>query len=355
MESSRSLQKVQTNLHQSRQHMQEVEQTMQAMRGALETSQELLRKSVMLDDGAGCGGGPGAMFEYQEHPEPKNLEDLAHRLQAQQEATLSKLTQRWEQRFAALESALSSGLEVAAAATTSMNERLTRFVSLAEVLEGAVERVIHSSKDIATLSRKVGQIEDDVACLAQELASDRKDRSEAVSLAQLDAVCEELRRDLRRPVSSDFVEGSGGPGGSGSPQATLSALSQALGEERAERLRLSSEQRRFAAHAERLEQMLQGATEQLALLARAQEMGASPTTSTSTSSSGRLALLASRGSRRSSVGSGSGSRALSRLNIGPIEEGPEEDEGTMRPPKGWEAEPSEPQSDGGIFSRILGR
>eukprot|EP00439_Symbiodinium_sp_Y106_P069679 s2461_g12.t1 len=190
VESSASLQKVQTNLHQSRQHMQEVEQTMQAMRGALESSKELLTRSSLVH------GDDVLSMSAANEKEPTSLEELTRRLQSQQEALIAKLTQRWEQRFAALEQALSSGLEVATAATGSMNDRLTRFVSLAEVLEGAVERVIHSSKDIATLSRKVSQIEDDVACLAQELASDQKGRSEAVTLAEVDAACEELRREL---------------------------------------------------------------------------------------------------------------------------------------------------------------
>ncbi|CAE7254535.1 unnamed protein product [Symbiodinium sp. CCMP2456] len=190
VESSASLQKVQTNLHQSRQHMQEVEQTMQAMRGALESSKELLTRSSLAH------GDDVLTVSAANEKEPTSFEELARRLQSQQEALIAKLTQRWEQRFAALEQALSSGLEVATAATGSMNDRLTRFVSLAEVLEGAVERVIHSSKDIATLSRKVSQIEDDVACLAQELASDQKGRSEAVTLAEVDAACEELRREL---------------------------------------------------------------------------------------------------------------------------------------------------------------
>lgn len=353
VESSASLQKVQTNLHQSRQHMQEVEQTMQAMRGALESSKELLTRSSLAH------GDDVLTVSAANEKEPTSLEELARRLQSQQEALIAKLTQRWEQRFAALEQALSSGLEVATAATGSMNDRLTRFVSLAEVLEGAVERVIHSSKDIATLSRKVSQIEDDVACLAQELASDQKGRSEAVTLAEVDAACEELRRELgRRPVLSVEGEGSGSNGSS-----SLNSLSAALGEERSERLRLSAEQRRMAKQAEQLESRLQTAQEQLAQVARAQQEAGTSSPGAGTS---RLALLAGR-SRRVS---GSGSRSLGSRLIGPIEEEEEDEDGNKakakgtatqlvqrRSLKGWEASepPAAPESDGGIFSRILGR
>ncbi|CAE7264820.1 unnamed protein product [Symbiodinium microadriaticum] len=222
VESSASLQKVQTNLHQSRQHMQEVEQTMQAMRGALESSKELLTRSSLAH------GDDVLTVSAANEKEPTSLEELARRLQSQQEALIAKLTQRWEQRFAALEQALSSGLEVATAATGSMNDRLTRFVSLAEVLEGAVERVIHSSKDIATLSRKVSQIEDDVACLAQELASDQKGRSEAVTLAEVDAACEELRRELGPSLAWENLQNTFAKARhlGGSPPELLGALEQ---------------------------------------------------------------------------------------------------------------------------------
>jgi len=341
--------------------MQEVEQTMQAMRGALESSKELLTRSSLVH------GDDVLSMSAANEKEPTSLEELTRRLQSQQEALIAKLTQRWEQRFAALEQALSSGLEVATAATGSMNDRLTRFVSLAEVLEGAVERVIHSSKDIATLSRKVSQIEDDVACLAQELASDQKGRSEAVTLAEVDAACEELRRELgRRPVLNVLEgEGSGSNGSVSSGTTSLSSLSAALGEERTERLRLSAEQRRVAKQAEQLESRLQTATEQLAQVARAQQEAG--TSSPGAGTSGRLALLAGR-SRRVS---GSGSRSLGSRLIGPIEEEEEDEEGNKaktkgtaaqmaqrRSLKGWEASEASAapeQSDGGIFSRILGR
>ncbi|CAE7837329.1 unnamed protein product [Symbiodinium sp. CCMP2592] len=136
-------------------------------------------------------------------------------------------------------------------------------------------------------------------------------------------------------------------------------------EERTERLRLSAEQRRVAKQAEQLESRLQTATEQLAQVARAQQEAG--TSSPGAGTSGRLALLAGR-SRRVS---GSGSRSLGSRLIGPIEEEEEDEEGNKakakgtaaqlaqrRSLKGWETSeaPAAPeQSDGGIFSRILGR
>ncbi|CAE7668270.1 unnamed protein product [Symbiodinium necroappetens] len=162
----------------------------------------------------------------------------------------------------------------------------------------------------------------------------------------------------RRPVLSVEGEGSGSNGSS-----SLNSLSAALGEERSERLRLSAEQRRMAKQAEQLESRLQTAQEQLAQVARAQQEAGTSSPGAGTS---RLALLAGR-SRRVS---GSGSRSLGSRLIGPIEEEEEDEDGNKakakgtatqlaqrRSLKGWEASepPAAPESDGGIFSRILGR
>ncbi|CAJ1358438.1 unnamed protein product [Effrenium voratum] len=216
------LHKMQNNLQQSRQQMQEVEQTIAAMKGALESSKDMLKslKGPAIEQPplgelpAFDGGYENVLQRLQQH-----LRDQ----QAQQHELLTQLTARWEARFTALEQALSSSLEVATVATTSMNERLRRILSLGEVLEGAVERVMSSSKDVAALTRKVGQIEDDVACLAQELASDRSERgtaalAESVRLMEdkINALCHEARAsrvdvDRREPAES---AGPARPGGS---------------------------------------------------------------------------------------------------------------------------------------------
>ncbi|CAJ1396555.1 unnamed protein product [Effrenium voratum] len=133
------LHKMQNNLQQSRQQMQEVEQTIAAMKGALESSKDMLKslKGPAIEQPplgelpAFDGGYENVLQRLQQH-----LRDQ----QAQQHELLTQLTARWEARFTALEQALSSSLEVATVATTSMNERLRRILSLGEVLEGAVER-----------------------------------------------------------------------------------------------------------------------------------------------------------------------------------------------------------------------
>merc|ERR1719188_1729206 len=101
--------------------------------------------------------------------------------QAKFDEQLTSLASQWEQRFTSLEQALNKGLEMAATTTTSMNDRLAKFMNLAGVLENAVERAVNNSKEVASLGKKVGVIQDDVACLAQELASEKVERSKAVA------------------------------------------------------------------------------------------------------------------------------------------------------------------------------
>jgi len=117
----------------------------------------------------------------------RTVTTLQHRFEQQQRnqrGMMSRLSTQVEQRFVALEQALNSGLETATLATTSMNDRLAKFVGLAEVLETAVQRVVASDKDMTALARKVERteaglysrvqgVEGDIAGLASDLASFR--------------------------------------------------------------------------------------------------------------------------------------------------------------------------------------
>jgi len=186
--------------------------------------------------------------------------------QQQQRAKIAMLSEKWEERFVALEKALNSGLETATVATTSMNERLAKFMGLAEVLEGAVQRVVQSDRDIASLSRrtarledslarKVAEIEGDVAGLAQELATDRAERPSADPAAGGES-------DAAKPRSGD------GEGRQLSARNDVDRLARQLTDERAERLQLALEVQGTRCDLERMHALLDTTTDHLSSLSR---------------------------------------------------------------------------------------
>jgi len=196
------------------------------------------------------------------------LTKMQRRLEEQQQQQRSKyvmLSEKWEARFVALEKALNSGLETATVATTSMNERLAKFMGLAEVLEGAVKRVVQSDRDIASLARRVARVEDslarkvsevegDVACLAQELANDRAERPSAAA-AQAEG-------------ASGGPRGGGDGGRPASSRNDVDRLARDLCEERAERLQLALEVQGTRCDLEQLHALLDTANDHLASLSR---------------------------------------------------------------------------------------
>lgn len=258
-DSQSSLQHLSSSLLQGRQTFRdEMEAHLEAVRGALENSSSAFSKAPRLHPGNDTPTSSNFATMSQEFPMTDvaagleetragliRLQQHIKQQQMQQREMLHQITTRWEQRFAALEQALSSGLETTTLATSSMNERLAKFMSLAEVLEGAVERVISSNKDVATLSRRTGTLEDDVACLAQELASDRAERrADAQGAAegalrqaetQVAALRDEVRAELRRACAAGPI-GSVDDSISGSE---LKRLSREIGEERSERRKLA--------------------------------------------------------------------------------------------------------------------
>lgn len=246
------------------------------MRSALETTSALMRNGPELtmpkDDKPVSETGLSIGEE--------TMREEMQRHQAQLRERLASVAAQWEHRVGALEQALNRGLETAVSATSAMNERMTKFVRLAEVLETAVERSITTSKDVAHLSRKVLTIEDDVACLAQELATDKADRSKAQSLhmkqaeAQVTNLCNTVRDELRQVqhIGAGLMQAAGGAGGGQEQRPPLPGdmdrLAWELSEERAERRRLAQELHSTTADTELIRGTLDTTNEHLVRLSR---------------------------------------------------------------------------------------
>lgn len=274
----------------------------EALRGAFERSVQLVKGAPSLTgSGQDTPGGkmgrspsadasmrsvsscddasPLAAHENGSGPRPRHeevhmvLNTMQRRLEEQEVQRRNKhaaLSEKWEARFSALEKALNSGLETATVATTSMNERLAKFMGLAEVLEGAVKRVVQSDREIASLSRrmarveealarKVAAVEGDVACLAQELANDRSERSSTGGSA------------IESEGRSSKPSASGGEGGEGHPvlgRNDLERLARELSDERAERLQLALEVQGTRCDMEQLHALVDTANDHLSSLSR---------------------------------------------------------------------------------------
>lgn len=191
--------------------------------------------------------------------------------QRQQSALLANLSEQWERRFANLEQALNSGLEAATSATAQMNERSAKFVSLAEVLEGAVGKALRSSKEVGALSQELRKVEDDLACLAQELANDKGERSRMAAAisrkaeVQIASLCETLREDLRTAAARPSPREQTGPVAS---TGDLERIVRELGEERGERRQLALQLQDQASDTAQLQVHLDSVNEHLLRMSR---------------------------------------------------------------------------------------
>merc|ERR1712060_717509 len=96
------------------------------------------------------------------------------------------------------------------------NDRLTKFMSLAKVLEDAVDRAVKSSKEATTLGRRLGVVEADVASLAKDLANDKAERPKALERVvrqaevQMTGIAESLQSGLQLKMRNDNVNNGGG-------------------------------------------------------------------------------------------------------------------------------------------------
>jgi len=256
------------------------------MRGALESTAALLRQGpelTLLKDEQppdmttfrALGGEQSAVMTW--------VREELERHQLQQRERLSTMASQWELRTAALERALNNGLETAVNATSTMNGRMTQFMRLAEVLETAVERSITTSKDQARLGSKVLTVEDDVACLARDLAADKADRSKSQALltkqaeAQVASLCDTVRDEMRhiQHASASLRQASGLSGDEPHqlPPGEADRLAWELSEERAERRRLAQEVQVTRSDSELLRSSLDATNDHLLRLSRELERG----------------------------------------------------------------------------------
>jgi len=164
-------------------------------------------KSTQLE-AAGAGTGIVRPSAGDEWPQQENLpaglaslRRLVEQHQAQQCDLMSQLILHWEQRFATLEQATRGCFESATVATTQMNERLAKFMGFAGKLEGAVEFTLASSASMASLSKRMERIEEDMAALAQGFAKEHSER-------------EGDRRETHAAASRGDVQASAPAGGS---------------------------------------------------------------------------------------------------------------------------------------------
>jgi len=100
--------------------------------------------------------------------------------QGKQREMLSNLTMQWEQRFAALEQAVNSGLKISTTTAATVNEHLAKFVKLDQILDGADGVGGGDGRAVAALARKVNELEHDISRLARELADEKAKRINAI-------------------------------------------------------------------------------------------------------------------------------------------------------------------------------
>jgi len=269
-----------------------LDEQVEAMRGALESTAALLRQgpelTLIKDEQPpdltsfrALGGEQSAVMTW--------VREEMERYQLQQRERLSTLASQWERRTAALEQALNNGLETAVNATATMNGRMTQFMRLAEVLETAVERSITTSKDQARLASKVLTVEDDVACLARDLAADKAERTRNQAMltkqaeAQVAALCDTVRDELRHlqyfGASLRQASGASGDDPQQLPPGEANHLAWELSEERAERRRLAQELQATRSDTELIRSSLDATNEHLLRLARDLERSSGGTAS----------------------------------------------------------------------------
>merc|ERR1712113_842395 len=160
----------------------------------------------------------------------RDFRQQLERLERRQQERLASLTDRWEARFAALEQTVNTGLETATAATKTMNDRMPKFMSLAKMLEDAVDRALKSSKEASTAVRRLAVVEADVGSLAKDLANDKAERTKALERVvkqaevQMTGMCEGLQSDILRSIRNGGADSSVASNGGVKAQAGMDDL-----------------------------------------------------------------------------------------------------------------------------------
>jgi len=144
-----------------------------------------------------------------------------------------------------------------------MNERSGRFVHLAEGIEHAMNKAVGTTKEVSNLAQDVKKVEEDLACLAEELASEKAERQRTLVAMgqqaehQVACLCAKIKDDLLC-----LVGGSNGAMGDDG-LAQIDRLNTEVREERAERRQLVAEWRTTANETEQLKRLLASTTEYL--------------------------------------------------------------------------------------------
>lgn len=168
----------------------ELESQMETMKQAIEQSKKLLSIAPPLvssptskssfaqefasdinnssgDRPATSGMRQSALFNFMCHIEEQ---------QDRQREMISRLSNHCEQRFAAFEKALTTGLDAAAATATSMNDRASKVLRLGEALEGTADQAVSCAKDVTLLFQKVSNLEREVDKLIRDINDEKAGR-----------------------------------------------------------------------------------------------------------------------------------------------------------------------------------
>jgi len=194
--------------------------------------------------------------------------------QGQQSNLIATLTGQWEQRFAALEQAVNSGLKIATTTAASMNERSAKFLRLGEVLEGALDRIVDDGKDMATLSQTVGKTQREVERLIQELADEKGERRQAIVdvVRQAEGQVAALRERVESAGGTVNYSASAPSGKDANAlerlQSDVGKLTRDFSEEQTERRQLARELQLAASDTATLRQRVDGTQDQLLRLSR---------------------------------------------------------------------------------------
>jgi len=154
-------------------------------------------------------------------------------------------------------------LEGASAASAQMNEQSGRFVHLAEGLEHAISKAVGATKEVSVLAQDVKKVEEDLACLAAELASEKAERQRTLAAVgqqtehQVACLCATIKDSLLCHVrdTNTAVDGDG--------CSKIDRLDREVRQERAERSQLATECRTTANETEQLRKLLASANEYL--------------------------------------------------------------------------------------------
>jgi len=170
-----------------------------------------------------------------------SLRQTLEEQQALQQEQIAILAKQWEDRFAALEQAVTHGLKLTTSTAIAMNERSAKFLRFGEVMEGALDKIVSEGRDISALSQSAAKAQWGVDHLAKELAEERADRRKIV--AEVLGQVEQCRAEFR----SGHISGGGGGAASGAAPAfadpemawnELNRVSRELKEEVSERRQL---------------------------------------------------------------------------------------------------------------------